>query len=497
MSADPAAPVAVVDLGSNSIRLVVFDRLARAPLPRYNERRFCGLGRELARTGRLAPEAIGPALSCLRRYVLLARAMGCAWIDVVATAAVREAVDGPAFAAAVEAATGERVQVLGGDEEARTSALGVAAGFAEPAGVMGDLGGSSVEFARLPVDGAGPAGASLPLGALFATELFKRDRTRLAEEIEAGLATLHAVRAAGRGRTFYVVGGSWRALGRAYMTLSDTPLKVVHGLALGPEEALALVRTILELDERGRGRLAGVAKRRLEALPAAAFLFERVIRWLEPERVVFSATGLREGRLFARLDERERARDPLLAAAADLERRDGRVPGLGAALCRWTAPLFAGETVEEARLREAACLVADTAWREHPESRARDAFFTLAHYPFLGVDHPGRAFIAYAVFRRYEGRKDDPAVARILGLLDKRARRRAEVLGAALDLAIRLSGGIPEILAACPLHLARGGLRLALAHPAVDPSDEAIRGRLQALAEAAGLEAAVATSATD
>lgn len=495
MIAERDRPVAVIDLGSNSIRLVVFERLARAPLSRFNERRFCGLGRALAETGRLAPEAIGPALSTLRRYVLLARAMGCSVIDIVATAAVREARDGPAFAAAVEAATGESVTVLSGEEEARTSALGVLAGFGEAEGVVGDLGGASVEFAYLPVVREGPAGVSLPIGALAAAELFRRDRARLAAELDARLKAAESVRAAARGRSFYVVGGSWRALARAHMALADTPLRVVHGLALTPDQAIALARTIVELDERGRARLSGVAKRRLEALPAAAFVFERVIRWLEPARIVFSATGLREGRLFARLDPAEQAVDPLLAQAADLEQRDGRLLGLGAALARWTAPLFLAETAEQTRLRTATCLVADTGWREHPESRARDAFFAIAHYPFLAIDHPGRAFLAYAVFRRYEGRKDDSAVARIVGLLEKPMRKRAEALGAALDLAIRLSGGVPEILDACPIARVGDRLELALGHPAVDPSDEAIRGRLQALAEALDLSAVGFTAA--
>lgn len=489
----PAAgdrPVAIVDLGSNSIRLVVYERLARAPLSRFNERRFCGLGRELARTGRLAPEAIGPALACLRRYALLARAMGCGVVEIVATAAVRTALDGAAFTAAVEAATGERVAVLSGEEEARTSALGVEAGFFAPRGIVGDLGGGSIELAFLGRGAEEPAGVSLPLGALAALDGFKRDRARLEEEIDARLAAAPETARAARGSTFWVVGGSWRAIGRAHMALADTPLKVVHGLELATDAAIALARTVAGLDERARAKLVGVSRRRLDMLPAAAVLLERVIRRLEPERVVFSATGLREGRLFAMLDSASRTLDPLLAGAADLGARDGRIAGIGPALARWTAPLFPAESAEEQRLREAACLVSDSGWREHPESRARDAFFTLAHYPFLGIDHPGRAFLAYAVFCRYEGRREDPAVSRIVGLLDKAARRRAEALGAVLELGYRLSGGVPEVLEACPVARDGGTLQLVLGHPAVDPADEAVRGRLEAAVAALGLDRA-------
>lgn len=487
-------PVAVVDLGSNSIRLVVYERLVRAPLPRFNERRFCGLGRELQTTGRLSTEAIGPALRTLRRYAFLARAAGCELVDIVATQAVRAAADGADFVAAIEALTGERVTVLTGEEEARTSAMGVRAGFHEPRGLVGDLGGGSIELARLVPGEAAGAPVSLPIGALAVAQGLRGDRARLEAEVDACLGRFPELRGAARGADFYPVGGSWRSLGRAHMALIDAPLKVVHGLTLSAAAAIRLARELAALEERGRARLPGVSRRRLDLVPAGALLLERVVRLLEPERVVFSATGLREGRLFERLDPAERAEDPLMAGAADLADRDARSAEIGPALATWTAPLFPGEPPAAARLRVAACLVADTAWREHPETRARDAFFGLAHYPFLGLDHAERAFLAYAVFCRYEGRRDDPAVARIAGLLEKAQRRRAEALGAALDLGFRLSGGVAAVLRACPVAIAGGTLRLRTDHPAVDPADEAIRGRLDTLVACLGLDRAELTS---
>ena len=481
-------PVAVIDLGSNSIRLVVYERLARAPLPRFNERRFCGLGRVLEATGRLAVEAIGPALRTLRRYTWLARASGCERVEILATAAVRRAEDGAAFVRAVEATTGECVRLVSGEEEARLSALGVRFGFHEPAGFVGDLGGGSVELAQL-APGEGPvSGTSLPIGALAVGELLRDDRSRAQARIQAVLEGFPELRGAARGQDLYLVGGSWRSIGRAHMALADTPLKVVHGLVLSPGEVIRLCRELAALDPRGHARVPGVSRRRLDLLPAGALLLERVVRLLEPERVVFSATGLREGRLFEWLEPEVRAQDPLLAGCADLGARDGRTPTIGPALAEWTAPLFEGEDAVAARLRTAVCLVADTAWREHPESRARDAFFTLAHYPLLGVDHVERAFLAYALFCRYEGRRDDPAIARILGLLDKPQRRRGEALGAALDLGFRLSGGLAQVLPACRIRREGGALVLEVEHPAVDPEDDAIKGRLETLVTALGLD---------
>lgn len=483
-------PVAVVDLGSNSIRLVVYERLARAPLSRFNERRFCGLGRELEVTGRLAPEAIGPALRTLRRYTWLARASGCERVEILATAAVRRAADGPEFVRAVEATTGERVRVVSGEEEARLSALGVRCGFHEPSGFVGDLGGGSVELARLGPDDGAPAGVSLPIGALAVGEALRQDRGGVEARIRAVLEDFPELRGAARGRDLYLVGGSWRSIGRAHMAIADTPLKVVHGLTLAPAETIRFCRELAALDPRGRARVPGVSRRRLDLLPAGALLLEQVVRLLEPDRVVFSATGLREGRLFEWLEPEVRAQDPLLAGCADLGARDGRTVAIGPALAEWTAPLFAGEAPAEARLRTAVCLVSDTAWREHPESRARDAFFTLAHYPLFGIDHVERAFLAYALFCRYEGKRDDPAIARIVGLLDKPQRRRAEALGAALDLGFRLSGGLAQVLPACRIRREGAVLVLELDHPAVDPEDDAVVGRLETLVSALGLDRA-------
>src|SRR5215472_2108683 len=86
--------VGVIDIGSNSVRLVVYDALSRAPLPLLNEKVLCGLGRELGETGKLNPAGVDSALAHLQRFVALARAIGVRRLDALATAAVRDAEDG-------------------------------------------------------------------------------------------------------------------------------------------------------------------------------------------------------------------------------------------------------------------------------------------------------------------------------------------------------------------------------------------------------------------
>jgi exopolyphosphatase / guanosine-5'-triphosphate,3'-diphosphate pyrophosphatase len=213
-----------------------------------------------------------------------------------------------------------------------------------------------------------------------------------------------------------------------------------------------------------------------------------VVRRLEPERVVFSAFGLREGRVFVRLSPSELAQDPLLAGAREFGRGRSRLPGIGAAMGEWTAAVAAaGETPEQRRLRLAACEVSDSAWREHPAFRAREAFYRLAQYPFVGLGHAERAFLAHAVFIRYEGSPDDLFIRPILSLLPEAELRRAELLGAALQLGYRISAAVPELLATSRLSIAGDELRLDLPAPDAAPDPEILRPRLRAVAKALGL----------
>jgi exopolyphosphatase/guanosine-5'-triphosphate,3'-diphosphate pyrophosphatase len=212
-----------------------------------------------------------------------------------------------------------------------------------------------------------------------------------------------------------------------------------------------------------------------------------VVRVIEPDCVVFSAFGLREGRVFLRLSPEELAEDPLLAGACDFGRSRARVASIGAAMGLWTAAAFPDETPAQRRLRLTVCEVSDSAWREHPAFRAREAFYRLAQYPFIGLTHADRAFIAYAIFIRYEGRSDDLFIRPILGLLPEAERRRAELLGAALQLGFRISAAVPDLLDTSRLEPAGDELRLHLPAPDAAPDPDILRPRLRAVAKALGL----------
>src|SRR5215469_7119324 len=138
--------IGVIDLGSNSLRLVVFERLGSALFPLFNEKVMCGLGRGIASTGRLNPEGVALALINLRRFVAFARAIAVDHLAVLATAAVRDASDGQAFAAEVERQCRVQVKIIDGVGGARRSATGVLAGVRDGEGFVAALGGGSVEL---------------------------------------------------------------------------------------------------------------------------------------------------------------------------------------------------------------------------------------------------------------------------------------------------------------------------------------------------------------
>ncbi len=478
--------VAVIDIGSNSIRLEIFDGLTRAFCPLFNEKVLCGLGRGLKSTGRLSEEGMGLALINLPRFTRMARGMGVARIDMLATAAAREAVNGREFIAEVEHRCGQKVKVISGKEEARISALGVLAGIPDADGVMGDLGGGSLELVEI-VKGKQQRSATLSLGTLRLLDLAMEGDDAVRQAIDGQLAGV-AWLARLRDRCFYAVGGAWRNIARIHMDQVDYPLRMIQGYSLSRRDARDFARVVSRLSSRSLVDMSGIARRRQEVLPYAAVLLRRILKTYSPDGVVFSAYGLREGFVFDQLPAKERGKDPLLAAAAEFGAREGRFGDLGELLTAWTGPLFPEEDAAELRLRRAVCHLSDLAWREHSDYRAGQAVYRLLHHPFSGLDHQGRAFIAYAVFNRYGGGPKAPEAATARALLTPEALARARILGLALRLAYRLTAGTRALLESTSLVIVDGKLRLVLPGDGSVPHGEAVESRYKALAEACDAE---------
>ena len=480
----------VVDLGSNSVRLVVFEGRGRNPQAIFNEKAVLGLGRGLQASGRLNEQAVEQALTVLKRYHAIACAMGADPLDILATAAVRDASNGAGFIAELQARMPDvPIRVLTGEEEAAYSADGVLLGFPAADGILGDLGGGSLEVVEL-AGGAARRAASLGLGAIRLSERAEGDVARARAIAEADLATVPWL-GEGAGRDLFLVGGAWRALARIHIAQTGYPLQIVHHYALKREEARDLSGVIMAATRRALERMPGAPAKRVTDLPFAAVALRRLLRATGARRVVFSANGLREGWYGRLLPPEARMDDPLLAAARHLGHQLGRDARLPEALFAWTAPLFDEEPSGVEALRRAACWISDTGSHDHPDYRAEQAFLRVLRQPGVGLDHHARAYLALVVALRYEAGADSHFVDPSRLLLDIGAVRRAEVLGAALRLAYTLSGGTPELLAGTALRRRGGRLVLELEEGTGVFAGESVVRRMDALAEALGLEAVV------
>ena len=492
MPFEPPADVprcAVVDLGSNSVRLVVYEGQRRNPVAIFNEKAVLRLGRGLQATGRLNDEGMGQAFTVLHRYHAVARAMGAEPFEILATAAVRDARNGADFVAGLQARMpGVGIRVLSGLQEAEYSAMGVLCGIPTADGILADIGGGSLELVRID-RGARGVSQTLSLGAIRLAERAAGDTVRARAIAEADLALVPWL-AEGANRDLYLVGGAWRALARIHMVQTGYPLQMVHHYTIGREEARDLTGVIAGAGRRALERLPGLSRRRIDDLPYAAVVLRRVLRATGVRRVVFSASGLREGWFMQRMPEAIRRDDPLLAAGMELAARLGRDPDLPPALLAWTDPLFPAEAGEGRRLREAACWMSDIGSHDHPEFRAEQAFLRVLRQPGIGLDHHARAFLAMVIAMRYEVDAEAPFLRPARLLLDVASTHRAEVLGVALRLAYTRSAGTTDLLAGTSLRPVGGRLVLRLEEDTGVFAGESVMRRLDRLAQAMGLEAA-------
>ena len=485
-------PVAVVDVGSNSVRLVVYDGLRRAASPVFNEKVLCGLGKGVSLTGKLSEHGIDRALAALRRFRAICRQIDVDDIFAVATAAAREASNGKWFVSKAETALGKRIDVLSGKQEARFAALGVIASIRDADGVVGDLGGGSLELIDVQ-SGKIRSGTTLPLGPLRLIDLSGGDVAKAAEIVETALAKTSLLDRL-RSRNFYAVGGTWRNLSKLHMAQNNYPLRMIHDYRIDTGAAQSVSNLVSGLSPMTLKDIEEISRNRVETLPFGALVLERVLARGKPDQFISSVFGVREGLLYSKLSKRKRDTDPLLAACWDFARSYARSPEHELELCDWSDQFFAlwqpRESEQERRLRHAACMVADIDWRVHPEYRGTRALTMISQATFVGIDHPGRAFIALTVYYRGLNSTSEPAA--LHRLLDELALDRARVLAGVFRLAYVLSaampGQLPQIKFSMP---GRKKLCVRLPKKLADLGGETVNKRIEQLADLIGCSADV------
>ncbi|MCC5975363.1 MAG: Ppx/GppA family phosphatase [Rubellimicrobium sp.] len=478
----------VVDVGSNSVRFVVFDGAARSPAYFYNEKVMCALGAGLSRTGTLNPEGRVRALAALRRFAALARGMDLPPITAFATAAVREARDGRAFCAEVARETGIELKIIPGDEEARLSAQGVLLGWPGSYGLVCDIGGSSMELADLAEGQVGRRLTS-PLGPLKLREI--KGAKALATHIDTVMADLHRQMKGETGMRLFLVGGSWRAIARIDMDRRNYPLTVLHEYRLTPEQVAETRTHIAKADLAAIRARAGLSVERVTLVPLAIQVLDALVRVFQPKDITVSAYGIREGMLYEQMAPDLRESDPLIEACRFAERKDARLPGFGDVLYAFVRPLFPDADWQHERLIRAACLLHDVSWRTHPDYRAETCFDNVTRANLGGLKHNERVFVGLALLFRYSSKRSAARYESLFGLVSTTERHDAEVLGRAMRLGAMLWLGAhdaPGRLEWDPVALR---LRLVLERRAEPLFGEVADARLKALASAMGAEVAV------
>ncbi len=483
---------AVIDVGSNSVRLVVYRIDGRAMTPTLNEKVMAGLGRDLQRNGTLSKDGAEAALRALRRYATLLDAQGVKSVFPVATAAVREAKDGAAFVERIKGEIGLDLRVLSGADEARLSALGVSGGAPDAKGVVGDLGGASLELIQISPDGAGE-GETFPLGPLaLARADGEFDYARVSEQVTKALAKSSVL--GKRGGDFYAVGGAWRAIGRIDIALRNHPLGVLHHHEMSRAEVLKVADVVRKQSKRSLERLEEAAAKRAETLPYAATVLERVMQAGQFDRVVLSAFGLREGVLIERMSPETLAEHPLIAAAEAIAGRTARARGFGKLLESWIAPMFdrskpVFSAKRDAVLRGAAARLADIGGPLHPDQRVEIIFDMVLRAPLAAISHVERAFLAAAIHHRYTTSPPRHAPAGYVRLLDEDQQAAALAVGAALRLGADLSGRNEALLSSFQLSVVDGVLLLRVKKGLAHLLTETVQRRLDFAAGTLGLTA--------
>ena len=469
----------VIDIGSNSVRLVVFDGAARSPAYFFNEKVLCGLGGNLGPNGELNIDNKKRALSAIKRFVLLANSMS-ANLSAVATAAIRNAPNGKEFCYEIYVKTGLEVSVATGEEEATLSAKGVLLGWPDVDGLVCDLGGASMELAEISNGNVGLT-KSLQIGPLnldrvHADAIGKRDyvKSKLIELRKKFKKTY---------KTIYLVGGSWRAIARLHMDLSNYPLKVLHEYQINAEDILSTIKWINKRSLKEIRTMTTISNVRLDLLPTSGIILQEVVEIFNPKKIALSSYGIREGLLYQSMGKKLRSLDPLLEASKHMEMSAARNPGFGLVLYNFIIPIFNDQDLKTKRLIKAACLLHDVTWRAHPDYRAEVCFDNATRANLGGLDHSGRIFLALALLYRYKSSKRKEYFKNVLSILTEKEQILAKILGKAMRFGAMLSGSIDNNMGELSFLKKEKTLQINISKNNKDLFGEVVNLRFTSLAE--------------
>lgn len=432
--------VAIIDIGSNSVRLTVNVVNQMASIPYINEKIMPGLGRGLSETGMIDQQAEKETFSILARYRAILDTLKVQDIRPIATAAVRTARNGKEFARTASMILGTEVKILDGQREGVLAGMGVAYGIDRPKGLVGDLGGSSLELVKVKKHKISKKAESFLVGplALNSDDTFneRRIRTSIRDAFESSevLTDNHD--------SFFAVGGAWRLLAKLDMELKKYPVKVLHGYTLSESQMRKIIRFAVSSveDHSVKAVIAQISERRTNDLPYAALVMDELLSICRIKQVTISASGLREGVLY---QDQELDDDPLRQGIITFFDLDSIQVKFGRTLHKFTRKLMKGEgklfneSSVDKRIDRASCLLADAGWRFHPDHRVSLVFDQILYCPLVAVSHKERLLMAATIAFRYQ--RDFALPMQFSDLLTNEQIQRAEIFGALMRLGHEVS----------------------------------------------------------
>lgn len=492
--------LAVIDIGSNSVRLVIYDLFGSHFTPVYNEKILAGLGRDLKTTGRLSVKGKALCRAALARFSKIIAARGLSTPLIGATAAMRQAEDAPDFVKEMKLETGLDISPVSGVEEARLSALGLLSSNDRRKGLGADLGGASLEIMRvnpeLRYEASAFDGVSLPLGPFDAiggnlSALTSKDYHGRISEIDNALENVSYEM--DETDTLFLIGGAWRNLASVHQHQTDYPLRTLQGYPLSPGAATALANWAYNEGLNTLLNWPGMRRARAETLPYAGLLLERLLLRFKPKAIIVSMAGLREGLVWDNLSQDIKSRDPLIDGCRDFARGFVQAEHFGAPLFRFLSPLLPyfpcgfGDR-NDARLLQAACHLAGLGKNLHPDYRAELVFEDVLYAPVAGLTHAERVFLSLSLFRTYTAKRHAPVPGLTDALLIQAQRDTAASIGEAIRLAIVLTGRTPSLLSDFELVIENNVLALKVNSALEDMLTPQVLYRFEKLAKRLGLE---------
>lgn len=478
---DNGSNMAIIDIGSNTVRLVVFHGPARVPLPLFNEKAQCRLGRGLDKTGCLNPDGVTFALETITRFMKLLEVMKVTQVSLLATAAVREAKDGPDFVATIKERFDVDVDVLSGEEEAKLAAYGLLSGLPHADGLLGDMGGSSFDLVGLD-NGQFSTHETTPLGHLRLNDAHGDDVQGIRKTTRKILSAMPWLKDFEE-RPFYGVGGSIRSVARVILHMTDYPIHIIDNFTLERKEAVPLLERFCAMSPEDLQQVPDISKKRIDTLHSAFVLLIEIMSIVKPSHLVFSGYSMREGQFFQSLSPFYQAKDPLISSCIDLIEREGRFGLQGEEVFTWMNPLFEDEDPRYRTLRHAACLLHDISWAEHPDYRADHGFLRTLRLPVAGLSHHDRALMGACIYNRYKGNFDKRIARPLHYFLNEADTVWTKTVGCALRLAQTLADGAPHLLEETALEIRGDDLILRLPEQGDIFTGEALGKRLGGVAK--------------